>query len=58
MAASRKLTADQVREARRALDTARNTPSLLELAKRWGVSRQTVLLAAQRRNYREVPDLV
>lgn len=53
---ARRLTPEQVREARHIAELWRVTPSLGELAKRWGVSRATVIAAAERRTHREVPD--
>lgn len=52
----RRLTDDQVREARRVVGILRTLPTLTELARAWGVGIQTVIGAGERRNYRDVPD--
>lgn len=52
----RKLTDEQVREARRVVHLLRTTPTLTELARAWGVGVQTLIEAGERRSYRDVPD--
>ncbi len=50
-----RLTADQVRTARRSYDTEKKG-SLSRLAREWGVSVQTVWSAATRKNWAWLPD--